>query len=230
MKLRNVVRLSAWIIASGLCSTNASAAVTGIKITEWMYSPVGSAGEFVELTNFGPAAINLAGWSYDDDSRTAGSDSLSALGTIQSGESVILTESTAAAFRTSWNLSASVKVLGGITNNLGRSDEINIYNNSNQLVDRLTFSDQNISGSIRTQGKSGHVSNVNALGANTVLSWVLSTNGDIEGSYLSVGNDIGSPGKTSFAVAAVPVPAAAWLMGSALISMAGIARRRRTHE
>ena len=58
---------------------------------------------------------------------------------MQPGESVIGTEADAASFRTYWNLPASVKVIGyGSKDNLGRSDEINVYDGANALVDRLT--------------------------------------------------------------------------------------------
>jgi hypothetical protein len=92
------------------------------------------------------------------------------------------------------------------------------------LVDRLAYGDQNIPGTIRTQTRSGHAVNQAALGANDATQWVLSSVGDIEGSY-SVGGIIASPGHTSFAPA-VPVPAAAWLFGSALVGIAGLSRRK----
>ena len=44
-----------------------------MRITEFMYS--GTNGEFVEFTNVGNAALDLSGWSFDDDSRTPGNDS-----------------------------------------------------------------------------------------------------------------------------------------------------------
>ncbi|MBX3362942.1 MAG: lamin tail domain-containing protein [Phycisphaeraceae bacterium] len=112
------------IIAAGA----AAIASADIRITEWMYD--GTGGEFVELTNVGAAPIDLTGWSYDDDSRLPGVFDLSGFGTVAPGESVIFTEVSADAFRTNWGLSASVKVLGGYTNNLGRADEINIYDAS----------------------------------------------------------------------------------------------------
>src|SRR4051812_16006343 len=49
----------------------ASAAVPGqIVITEWMYNPVKSASEFVEVTNVGGEPVSMAGYSFDDDSGT----------------------------------------------------------------------------------------------------------------------------------------------------------------
>ncbi|OLP16352.1 hypothetical protein BST81_21405 [Leptolyngbya sp. 'hensonii'] len=162
-----------------------------IRITEYMYS--GANGEFVEFTNIGTSAVDLTGWSFDDNSRVPGSFSLSGFGVVQPGESVILTENTDAAFRTAWNLSPSTKVIGGLNQNLGRADEINLYNNNNQRVDRLTYDDQTIAGSVRTQNVSGWTSLAN-LGGNNAAQWQLSTVGDTQGSLTSTGGDIGNPG------------------------------------
>jgi MYXO-CTERM domain-containing protein len=191
-----------------------------ILITEWMYNPLGAtSSEFVEITNFGPAAVNMSTWSFDDADRVAGSFSLSALGTLAVGESAIISEISAAAFRTEWNLSASVKVAGGSTHNLQRSDEINIYDGTT-LVDRLTYDDQgtgNVDGP-RTQGISGIPSSPAALGANNANLWKLSAAGD--GSYLSVSGDRANPGTYP-----IPEPTAAALAGLSLLAL--IRRRGR---
>lgn len=229
--MKNISTFRLLVAATLLTSAmigSAQAAVTGIKISEWMYNPVGSPGEFVEFTNFGSTAIDLTGWSFDDNTRTAGSENLSGFGIIASGESVLFSEATAAAFRTAWNLSSSVKVIGGSLNNLGRSDEINLYDSSNTLVDRLTFNDQG-TGTVkgpRTQGISGEAGSLAAIGVNDASQWKLSVVGDSESAYASVGGDIGSPGKTFLAphISAVPLPAAAWLLGSGLLGFVGVAR------
>ena len=76
------------LIAAGVISApNAQAQV---RITEWMYT--GAPGEFIEFTNLGPAAIDLTGWSFDDNSRLPGSVNLTALGNVNPGESVVITE------------------------------------------------------------------------------------------------------------------------------------------
>jgi len=193
-------------------------AAPAVSITEWMYN--GNA-EFVEFTNTSGAAIDFSGWSYDDDSRTVGALDLSGFGWVAVGESVIITEIDAASFRSAWSLDAAVKVLGGYTNNLGRNDEINLFDNSGTLVDRLTYGDQNFSGTIRTQDFSGNPLTYAALGANDPSQWVLASVGDGYGSYASANGEIGNPG-----IAPVPVPAAAWLLGSGLIGLAGLRRRK----
>lgn len=193
----------------------AGAANANIRITEWMYS--GGNGEFVEFTNVGASAIDMTGWSYDDDSRLPGGFDLSGFGVVAAGQSVIIAETDAEAFRTAWGLSASVLILGGYTNNLGRNDEINLFNSSGDLIDRLTYGDQAFAGSIRTQNFSGNVLPA-GLGLNDVFGWVLSASGDINGSSLSAAGDLGNPGTW------VPAPGAMALLG--LGALAGMRRRR----
>jgi hypothetical protein len=166
-----------------------------MRITEYMYAGVN--GEFIEFTNVGSGAIDMTGWSYSDIATAAGAVSLSLFGTVQPGESVILTENTAAAFRTAWGLCSGVKVIGGLAVNLGREDQINLYDALNVRVDRLTYGDQTFApGTIRTQNKSGWVSAA-GLGANTIAAWTLSAAADAEASFTSTGLDIGSPGKST---------------------------------
>ncbi|MEO5626613.1 MAG: DUF3616 domain-containing protein [Dokdonella sp.] len=184
----------------------ATPASAQMRITEYMYG--GANGEFVEFTNVGNAPLDMSGWSFDDSSRTPGSQSLAAFGTVAAGESVILTETTAAAFRAAWSLCDAVKVIGGNANNLGRDDEINLYDAGNQLVDRLTYGDDSALGGPRTNAISGWV-NAAGLGSNIITDWTLSSVGDGESSIASVGGDIGSPGKSTRATVpftACPLP------------------------
>ena len=167
---------------------------TLMRITEYMYS--GANGEFAEFTNIGSTPIDMTGWSYDDNAHTPGAVSLSTFGIVQPGASVILTETAVDSFRKSWALCNGVGIIGGNTDNLGRNDQINLYDNKGHLVDRLTYGDQNFPGTIRTQNKSGYVSAA-AMGIDSIAGWILSVVGDAESSYTSEGGDIGSPGKSS---------------------------------
>ncbi len=178
-----------------------SGAVT-VQITEYLYS--GNHGEFVELTNRSATPIDLTGWSLKDDQVNLDGFSLTPAGLLQPGESVIITEAVEAAFRAAWNLPANIKIIGQLGaigvggQNYGRSDQINVYDSGGALVDRLTYGDQTIPGSIRAQNISGQAP-CSALGQNTIASWVLSAVGDVYGSVQSNPTptnlrDIGSPG------------------------------------
>jgi predicted extracellular nuclease len=213
--------LRTWLFIAALAAMSQPASAA-IRITEWMYNGGGanSIGEFVELTNLGPAAVDFTGWSFDDSSRVPGSQSLSAFGLVAPGESVVLTDNAAADFRTNWNLPAAVKIIGGNTNNLSRGDEINVYDAANALVDRLTYGDQDIPGSIRTQLFSGNPNSAAALGVNNALLWSLSATGDAFGSTTSAAGEIGNPG-------AYPIPEPATLTLAAAALLVSFGQRRR---
>jgi len=166
--------------------------VSSLQITEFMYS--GGNGEFIEFTNNSLDPVDMTGWSFDDSSRTPGSFSLSAFGIVQPGESVILTETEAEAFRTAWNLPSAVKIVGGLSQGLGRGDEINLYDVTGNLVDRLTYGDENFPNTIRTQNVSGWVPVEQLADQQIDGDWVLSSLGDAQNSYASTGGDIGNPG------------------------------------
>jgi predicted extracellular nuclease len=204
-------------ILGGFAIFTAGTAQAQIRITEWMYS--GNADEFIELTNIGGAPIDMTGWSFDDNSNTPGSFNLSGLGIVQPNEAVVISEQAAADFRTRWNLPLSVNVIGGNDQNLGRNDELYVYDSANAIVDQLRFGDQTFPGTIRTQFASGQPG-PGAIGTDTVALWVLSSVGDSFGSYASTAGDIGNPGN-------VPEPGT---IGLALLAIAGLAaspRRRR---
>ncbi len=183
------------LLSVAVLAVLASTAMGQMRITEYMYS--GSGEEYVEFTNVGTSAIDMTGWSYDDSSQIPGTLDLSAFGSVAAGESVIITEDTAANFRLAWGLAGTVKVIGEYSNNLGRNDEINLYDASDALVDQLTYGDEDFPGSIRTQGASGWVC-TEALGTNDPFSWFLSSVGDVQNSYASTAGDVGNPGTHVF--------------------------------
>lgn len=167
----------------------------GMRITEFMYS--GVSGEFIEFTNMSDAPIDMTGWSVDDDHAVANIFDLSLFGVVQPGESVVVTESVADDFRTAWSLPATAKVIGQFGaisgNNLGRSDQIHLFNANGAMVDRLYFGDQTYPGTIRTQNASGQAP-CSALGQNDISAWQLSIVGDVYGSRAASSGDVGTPG------------------------------------
>ncbi|HNQ23689.1 MAG TPA: carbohydrate-binding domain-containing protein [Phycisphaerae bacterium] len=180
----------------GLIVSLAPVAAGQIVITEWMYNGAGagSTGEYVEFTNIGSSPVNMTGWSFDDDSRIPGTISLSAFGVVVPGQSVILTDETAADFATIWGLSG-VAIVGGNTANLGRNDEINLFDAAGNLMDRLTYGDEAFPGTVRTQNRSCNIPATDYGYTTPQTSWVLATAGDAYGSQTSTRGEIGSPGR-----------------------------------
>ena len=214
MKLRHTFLTAALAIAVTLgASLHTQAAV---YITEWMYS--GTDGEYIEFTNTSAAPVDLTGWSFSDSARTPGHVDLSAFGILAGGQSVVLTDVVAAAFRTAWNLDPAVKVIGENIVNLGRGDEINLYDASLTLVDRLTYADNGAAGGPRTQNVSG-VTTPDNYGANDATKWTLSVSG-VDGAVTSASQDVGSPG-----TAPVPEPSVS-LLALGAISLLGVRRRK----
>ncbi len=198
----NAVGNDEWIGIDDINISSTPSAFPNVQITEYMYS--GSNDEFIEFTNLGNSPVDMTGWSFDDDSRTPGTVDLSAFGIVQPGESVILAESADAAFRTAWGLSNSVKVIGGLTSNLGREDEINLFDNNSQLVDRLTYGDERFPGTIRTQNISAWTEVENLTPAEINAEWQFSVVGDGQNSYTSTGGDVGNPGV--YFTGSTPIP------------------------
>ncbi len=211
-------------ISSSACALGLSLAILGpvgaasalgvMRITEWMYN----GDEFVEFTNVGDASVDMTGWSFDDNSQTSGSVSLSAFGIVAAGKSVILSEAAAATFRTAWGLGAGVGVIGLNSNNLGRADEINLYDGST-LVDRLTYDDQ-VLGGPQTLNRSANIALAN-LGSNQANLAIASLVGDGFGSTLSTSSFPGNPGL----YLPIPEPTTVTLMGLGLLGLAGASRR-----
>lgn len=170
-------------------------AAGGMRITEWMYS--GATGEYIEFTNMSASPVDMLGYSFDDDHATAGAFNLSAFGIVQPGESVIVTEALADTFRSAWGLPASVKVIGqlGVVtgNNLARNDELNLYDATGGIVDRLVYGDQTFPGTVRTQNAGGQTCR-ESIGQDDIAAWALSVVGDVYGTHTASTGERGSPG------------------------------------
>ncbi|MDO9072241.1 MAG: lamin tail domain-containing protein [Rubrivivax sp.] len=211
------------LFAAACVSTGAQAQV---QITEWMYNGNGPTGEYVEFTNLGSTSVDFTGWSFDDDSRVAGTVSLSAIGVLAPGASALITEGSEADFRAVWGLGAGVALVGSNITNLGRADEINLFDASGTLVDRFAYGDVAFPGTVRAQNASGNPLTLADLDPFTVTpGWVLATVGDSFGSYASTLGDVGNPG--SFA--SVPEPGTWALLLAGIAVVGGVARRQQRH-
>jgi uncharacterized protein YjiK len=188
-------------------SEYAAAALAGpevpIRITEFSYQlrDFGEA-EFVELTNVGSTAVNLAGWSYSDSTTPAGTFDLSGLGVVAPGESVVFTDVAAPAFRTYWGLCSAVKVLGGSAPGLGNGDQINLWDDAANLVDRVTYGT-----TPRSRDNSVVPTGASVLAADDYTGWELSNATNDPGSITvdeipGAPTSVGSPGTSEFATVA----------------------------
>lgn len=221
MRARSTLRGAALGAALTLSATSATlVATTGvadaapvavpapaIRITELSYQlrDFGEA-EFVELTNLGTTPVNLQGWSFDDAGAVAGTFDLSGFGTVAAGESVIITDVTDVAFRSYWGLPSTVKVVGGSTEGLGNGDQVNIWDDADNLVDRLTYDD-----TPRSRDNTVVPTSLAELGADHYDGWVLSTAANDPGSITvdaiaGAPTSIGSPGTSTYAAGPTDAP------------------------
>jgi len=182
--------------------TPASVRLAGaLRITEFAYGGKvagagGGDGEYAELTNIGGGSVDLTGWTYDNSTATAATGlSLSSLGTVAAGESVIVTDLSAAEFRTDWNLKDSVKVLSnGKTHTLnGGPNSIHVYDNTGAEVDSVSYA----SGFESAKGKAAWVDAAHVGAKADTTGWTIATDGDSEGSWTSATGSIGSPGAST---------------------------------
>ena len=211
------------VAASVACT--ASVASAQVHITEVMSSSgTGGTDDWIEITNYGSAAISISGWRFDDSSFNFGaSQALNGITTIGSGESVIFIESAGganvASFRSFWGGLAGVQVgfYSGSGLGLGSGgDGAIIFAGSGTEISRVSFGSATtgssffygwtVSGTI-DPAFNGSVSSVGSIG--TQVSFTSSN---------ALGN-VASPGS---AMALIPAPGAL-----ALLAVAGAARRRR---
>jgi hypothetical protein len=77
---------------------------------------------------------------------------------------------------------------------LGRNDTIYLFDENGDVVDRLSYGDEDFPGSPRTDQASATACSA-ALGANDPYNWIVATPGDALGSWVAGnGFDVGSPG------------------------------------
>lgn len=181
-------------------------------------------GDWFELTNSGPVAVNITGWSWDDDSMEPGSAFFGGLTSIAAGQSIIITEEpigSAAQWSADWGISGvTVITLGGSNfRNFGANgDSIYIFDASNNVVASVTFG-------VATQGRSfewdmnGEYLGISVVGEYGAFRAV--SNGETPP---GPGIDVGSPG---FAVVPEPSTIALFALAFGTVVLAGF---RKSHS
>lgn len=184
-------------------------------------------GDWWELTNTGPAAVNLAGYQWGDTDDTIASAETNFFPSVSlaAGASLIVSEENDAdelAFRQNWaNLPTSVIVLNqdemidDATPETPTPDKFSGLGASNDGVYFYSPTGELLSSYAYATSTRGTTFEQSATGQNLGLS-VVGENG----AFRATNNDVGSPG-----VAAVPEPAT--LAAAVGIAGAAIIRRRR---
>ncbi|MBT9463051.1 lamin tail domain-containing protein [Hydrogenophaga sp.] len=221
MSLRSALSLSTVFSALVLTATAATAQVRITEVAPWSSGNSVVSADWFELTNFGNAAVNIAGWKVDDSSNAfASAINLSGVSTIGAGQSVIFIEgsaATASSFRSNWFGSPSfagvvVGTYSGAGIGLGTGgDSLNIFNAAGALQARVDFGASDASSPFQTFD--------NSAGLNNVLLGTLSTAGTNGAFVIASGLEIGSP-------SLVPEPET-YAMLLAGLGLIGAATRRR---
>lgn len=202
----------------------AYAAITITEVAPWASGNSPVAADWFELTNTGSSAVNIAGWSMDDSSGTAGIAPLTGVTSIAAGQSVIFIEGTGSAnatFITTWfgaTAPAGFTIGNYSGSGVGLStsgDGVNIFNAANALQASVTFGVADSTSPFQTfdntAGATGAISQLSAVGVN--------------GAFLSAsGNEVGSPGT----IAAVPEPANVAMMLAGLGLIGVVVRKRQS--
>lgn len=196
----------AFVLAALAATSFAQAGDQDVYITEVMYT--GLFGEFVEVTNTGAAQVDVNGWKYDDNTGS-GVAMFSSATLLDQNECFIITEVSSAVFNQAWYTDSGEGAPGGLvaiyqnsSNNLGRSDAVNIWEDASSiLIDTLVFNDQG-SGDVkgpRTEDVSAVPGPLTVLGDNKFKNWVLSAVGTGNawkaGAAAPVPGPVGSPGQ-----------------------------------
>jgi predicted extracellular nuclease len=200
-------------------------AQAAVSITEFMYQGAASGNrEFIELTNISNSAVDVSGWTYNDNNPNNPVSFGNFFGALAANESIILTEMSAADFRSYWGLSSSVRIFSiGGNSNLGSDDTINIYNSATQnagtLVDSVTY-DGTTRGISRNRP-------ADATGSVTNAQFINSAAGDAFGSAFAPTSpaDLANPGSFPITTTAVPEPAS-WAMMIGGFALIGASARR----
>jgi hypothetical protein len=205
-----------------LIAASVASAPGAIVITEVMSSSGHGGGtnngDWFEIINTGASAVDITGWTWNDNDSTNSPGNFGSLTSIGAGQSVIIAEEDASGFISAWGLSGVTVVgLGGtIFQGLSgpNGDSVIIYDNLGAVVASVTFGAA-VQGSSFEWDSNGTSLATSIAGQNG--AFVASANGQTTGP--GPGTDIGSPG-----IAVVPEPSSLLLSG--LGALALLTRRR----
>ncbi|MBI1316704.1 T9SS type A sorting domain-containing protein [bacterium] len=177
-------------------------ATVDLQITEVMAGSVHSNsninGDWFEITNVGASAVNLAGFSWDDDSKLVGTYVFPNI-TLLAGQSLIVLDEDSVnvqAWTNIWSQTSNgIKVVArdqmtpsGFAGLSQSGDRIYLWDASNVIVDTIAYTSYTAGSSL-----------VFANGVNQGQSV-----SGVNGAYTSLGNDIGSP--ANLAPVAIVIP------------------------
>ncbi len=116
-----------------------------LLLTEVQSSQSGAPGaaDYFEITNYGPTAVDMEGFTWDDDSRSYASGlawAFPAGTSLAAGESVVVTTADPAAFRAWWGLDESVQVIQTPgAPGLGQNDGVALFDNTGRELSYLSY-------------------------------------------------------------------------------------------
>ena len=223
MKTTKTVSLGLLALTGSLTFSSHSS----IIINEIDYDQPGTdTAEFIELFNSGTSAVSFDNYSIDlingSSSASYRTIDLSGFSINANDYFVVCGDATQVA-----NCDYSFTTMSGWLQN-GAPDAVGLYENTN-LLDSLSYE-----GALAplTEGDALTISdsNTDILSIGRIMVGMDSNNNllDFELGCITPGtvNIAGSGDCSSTSVSAVPIPAAAWLFGSGLIGLVGMARRK----
>ncbi|MFP4351972.1 MAG: lamin tail domain-containing protein [Puniceicoccaceae bacterium] len=194
----------------------------------------GQAEDYFEITNLGTSTVDMTGWQFSDEDGLPEAVDIST--SIAPNASVVFVEVlTASEFRDDWwGIDSSVQVVTHDGKSLGKNDEVNIYDDNDDLQLSLSYAAGDFTKENGDPSDGDHAG-ISAGGSEDweALVWVPSSGttnprytfaqaGQLGAFQAADGADIGSPG-------AIPEPDTFGALAGALaLGFAALRRRRRS--
>jgi len=216
-----VVRLAATAAGTSLATATVTVLDDGdlapapLLITEVQSIQSGAVGaaDYFEITNYGTVAVNLEGFTWDDDSRSyaLGQAWAFPVGTsVAAGESVVVTVADPAAFRAWWGIDGTVQVIQTVgAPGLGGNDGVALFDNNGRELSYLNYAANGFLREDGTPALGGHAGVSGGGSATDALVWVptsgvvapryTAAESGVFGAFKAAGEatDVGSPGTSA---------------------------------